>query len=114
MTDYFASQQKLLKTLTDKLGDADLADDFIENIFSIGDRYSLTLGEMGELCSIFEKIIREETRQDELLENLLEKLGASEEEVLDITAFLEELINQFKEIEVIAQKLKEVKKELLK
>jgi hypothetical protein len=121
------SQQNLLKTLTDRLADRNLADEFLSKISSIGDQYSLTLGEVGKVYDLIDKIVGEEISRGNLLENLLQKLGVTEEEIGNVAKSLEKeilkplevngIIEPLKansEIKDIEKKLELVKKEIAK
>ena len=55
--NYSESYKKLLETLEKKLADAELADDFMSKIDLIGSKYSLILGEMGEIYEIVDKVL---------------------------------------------------------
>jgi len=99
--DCFESKQKILGTLNSKLKDGDLAEDFVEKIFSIGDKYSLTLGEVGKNLNILDKIISGDLKEENLLEELVKNLGVTEDEIADVYQHLEEWLELFKESEKI-------------
>ena len=112
--NYSESYKKLLETLEKKLADAELADDFMSKIDLIGSKYSLILGEMGEIYEIVDNIINKRITEDKLLDSSLEKLGVTEEEIEEVAVWLEEILGQIKEAEIISTELKLLEKELEK
>jgi len=112
--DYFETGPKLEETLVNKLVDNDLAEAFISKIGKISDRYDLTLGELGEIYGLVNKIIEKKIREDEFLEELFEKLGVKEEEKEEIAVWLEETLEEIKGMETTLVNLKLAKEELAK
>ena len=92
--NFFESESKFLKTLTENLGNPDLAENFLSKIISVSDRYELKVGELRELYNLIDKALEEEMKQDKFLNHLTEKIGIREDELAEVAVFLEDIIRQ--------------------
>ncbi len=80
----------------------------------IGDKYNLILGEMGKIYEVVNGILNKKIGEDELLDNLLKKLGVTEKETEEVAVWLGEMLEQIKKAETISEELKLMKEELVK